>query len=243
VFNIPGLPKPLLMVGLHFVAFPVQSDRCSQREAQASVIRDLVVSEGLNKQYEVIVLGDFNDHDPSIVDEANSVGKSKVFNIIRGTELDNVLVKHPNYKNGLGIYSGWWDKNSNCRDDKGGEHTLIDHILTTRTLPIQSIKFYHGITASCTSYISDHWPVIMEVSTRVAVEGVNEESPVGISEVTGTVGGGEQGVEEKRSSNWVWVVVGVVGGVVVLGGVVAVVVVWKIKQKRTESGEAGLLLA
>jgi len=81
----------------------------------------------------------------------------------------------------------------------------------------------------------------MEVSTRVAVEGVNEE-PVGITEVTGTVGGGEQRVEEK-SSNWVWVVVGVVGGVVVLGGVVAVGVVWKIKQKRTESGEAGLLLA
>jgi len=242
VFNIPGLPKPLLMMGVHFVAFPVQNDRCSQREAQASVIRDIVVEQGLNKKYEVVVLGDFNDHDPTITDEAGSVGKSKVFNIIRGTELDNVLIKHPNYKTGVGIYSGWWDKNSNCRDDKGGEHTLIDHILTTRTLPIRSIKFFHGISASCTSFISDHWPVIMELSTTVSME---EERPVDIFEVSlekplvdsegDDIGGGV-----SMNSKWMWAVIGIVGGVAVVG-VAVVVGVWGVRKMKTR-GEVGPLI-
>jgi len=166
-FQIAGLSKPLLLVGLHFLAFPTTSDRCVEREAQASVIRDIVNDEGLSKNYEVVVLGDFNDYDPSVIDEAKSVPTSRVLNIIKGSELVNVARYHPNRLTGVGIYSSWYDKNSNCIDDKGAEHTAIDHILITSNLAskIRTMFYYFGYTASCGSFMSDHWPVVIEVST------------------------------------------------------------------------------
>jgi len=245
---VKGLSKPLLLVGVHFVAFPLTADRCAQREAQASVVRDLLVTEGLMKNYHVIVAGDFNDHDPTIVDEAGSVPISKVFNIIKGAELDNAMSKHPGYNTGVGVFSGWWDKNSNCRDDKGGEHTLIDHVLVSKSLPLRSIRFIHTFTAACTSIISDHWPIIIDITT-VAAAATEEEQTEGVSQVSqiesvpeetvGTAAAKAEG-EGGIGGQIMWVGVGAIGAIAVVA--IAVVVVVMIRKRRSGQEESYLLV-
>lgn len=165
-FTVPGLKKKLLLVGVHFLAFPTTPDRCIKREAQASVIRTIVEREGLNKNYEVIVAGDFNDYDSKVIDVAGSVPTSRVMSMIKGTQLKNVL---EGYKPLLDTYSSWYDQNNNCIDDGGIEHTVIDHILVSSGLRVKSVKFDRSYSASCTSIVSDHWPVVVDIHTTDSV--------------------------------------------------------------------------
>lgn len=64
----------LMVAGLHFIAFPLMAARCSQREAQATVIQDVMIGH----TGESIILGDLNDYDNSILDTAGDVPISKV---------------------------------------------------------------------------------------------------------------------------------------------------------------------
>jgi exonuclease III len=165
-FNVTGLNKPLLLIGAHLIAFPTTADRCAQREAQATVLRNLAEKEALSKKYEVAMLGDFNDFDPTVNDAAGNVPNSRVFSILKGEELENVAHYHSS-GDPISIYSSWYDVNSNCRDDSGPEHGLIDHILLSKGLQnnVKQAWFHHEFTASCSSMLSDHWPVVVEIST------------------------------------------------------------------------------
>jgi len=130
-FNVEGLPNPLSLFGLHFLAFPDREDRCVQREAQATVISNLVANALANGS-SVIVLGDLNDFDPSVQDAAGSVAISKTLQILRdpiasraGDELTNAAGYVSSASN---RYTCWWDKDSNC-NSAGDELTMIDHVL------------------------------------------------------------------------------------------------------------------
>eukprot|EP01088_Endostelium_zonatum_P005103 TRINITY_DN1654_c0_g1_i1.p1 TRINITY_DN1654_c0_g1~~TRINITY_DN1654_c0_g1_i1.p1 ORF type:complete len:435 (-),score=103.94 TRINITY_DN1654_c0_g1_i1:26-1330(-) len=163
-FHIPGLDRPLLLVGLHLLAFPTTAERCIEREAQATVIREIIDQ---HPNHHVIVLGDFNDYDKDLVDESKvSIPTSRVIPIIKGSELVNAALTHPGAKTGLGVYSSWWDKNNNCKDDAGAEHTVIDHILVSKSLSFNSFRYEHIFKAGCESNVSDHWPVAVNIRTR-----------------------------------------------------------------------------
>jgi len=161
-FDVQGLKKPLMLMGVHFLAFPTTADRCIKREGQASVMRILIDREGLQKGYEVCVAGDFNDYDPNVVDAAGSVPTSRVMSIMKGAELKNVLT---GFTPTSEVYSAWYDRNSNCIDDGGLEHTLIDHIICTSGLRPRRVWFDRSYKASCTSIMSDHWPLCVDFYT------------------------------------------------------------------------------
>jgi len=154
----------IVLIGLHFLAIPDDPSRCFQREAQATVIHDLVeeqvFSQGLKN---VIVLGDYNDYDPSVSDPAGDVPISQVLPIIKNQRkpLYNIAQNVTNVAN---RWSCWYDKNNNCKDDGSKEHTLIDHILISDDMRsmVSSVSFYHGYPAQC-SFYSDHYPVILDL--------------------------------------------------------------------------------
>jgi len=155
-FKVEGMSNPLVLIGLHFLAFPDDVSRCVQREAQATVIRRL--ADGFTGS-NVIVLGDVNDFDPTVQDAADSVPISGVLNILKSTSLINMAAE---IKDVSQRYSCWYDANSNCKVDPH-ELTMIDHLLVSKDLKlsITSAEYFHGYNASCNGLISDHWPVVV----------------------------------------------------------------------------------
>jgi hypothetical protein len=156
----------IALIGLHLVAFPTDSSRCAEREAQAMVIQK-VVFQYISKGYEVIVLGDLNDYDGVVLDANNNKPTSQVLQILKGKygdysgkyELFNVAEKIPQEKR----YSAWWDKNSNCVSTPN-EFSAIDHMLVTDKLrsKIKNANYYHEYVEKCDIYESDHYPLVVD---------------------------------------------------------------------------------
>jgi len=75
-------------ISAHLLAIPDDPTRCSQREAQAIILQG-VISDFISKNYEVIMIGDFNDYDSEVVDVNNNKPISKVLDILKGNYGDN----------------------------------------------------------------------------------------------------------------------------------------------------------
>jgi len=151
--------KTIFFVVVHFVAFPTTPDRCAQREAQATVIKNLINSTAPSNN-EVILVGDYNDYDGVVLDKNNDMPTSRVLQFLKSSRsppLNTVasLVSQTNR------YSSWWDKNSNCIVTSD-ELTTIDHILVSNGLfsSVTSGTYAHDYSASCTDFYPDHWPVV-----------------------------------------------------------------------------------
>jgi len=166
-FEVEGLPKPLALFGMHFLAFPDDPARCVQREAQAQVIANLLETVAFAKDYSVVVLGDLNDFDPTVHDAAGSVPISAVLDILRdpvkslaGDELVNSATFIKNSEN---VYSCWYDRTADCTQQPG-ELTLIDHLLLSNDLVslVDQSWIDHSYGPLCNSLESDHWPVIVQ---------------------------------------------------------------------------------
>jgi len=166
-FNVEGLPNPLTIFGLHFLAFPDDKIRCVQREGQASVIKALVASY-LGEGHSVVVLGDVNDFDGTVIDASGNVPISTVLDILRdplpskaGDELTNVasFVAAASQR-----YSCWWDKDESC-SVQHDELSMIDHLLISNDLvPLVTGAYMdHSYQAACNTYESDHWPVVVQL--------------------------------------------------------------------------------
>jgi exonuclease III len=161
----------ILFVGAHFVAFPTDSARCAQREAQAQVLQN-VIFQYVSKGYEIMVLGDFNDFDGEIMDSNNNKPTSHVLDIMKGKfgtysgkyELNTAEEKIPKALR----FSDWWDKNSNCVSVPT-EFSLIDHILLSPFLnnKIKKVYIYQGYAEFCGTYNSDHYPMIIELDSNI----------------------------------------------------------------------------
>eukprot|EP00026_Physarum_polycephalum_P009426 Phypoly_transcript_09550.p1 GENE.Phypoly_transcript_09550~~Phypoly_transcript_09550.p1 ORF type:complete len:378 (+),score=27.05 Phypoly_transcript_09550:156-1289(+) len=154
-FEIKGLQKPLTIFGMHFLAFPDNSERCVKREAQATVIKRLIEEE-LRGGRSVVAMGDLNDFDPTIVDASDSIPISSVLALLRdpvpsnpGDELVNVAqyVQAPSDR-----YSNWYDRDDNCKLGPN-ELSLIDHLLISQDLVPLVSKAYmdHSYGPSCSS--------------------------------------------------------------------------------------------
>jgi hypothetical protein len=176
-FKVQGLKSDLLMVGLHLLAFPDRLDRCVQREAQATVIQQLVAQVNADNA-NVIILGDLNDFDPKVLDAADSVPISGVLDFLK---VQSKVASLDNLAQNIQVqdqrYSCWYDKNSNCKQDPH-ELTMIDHLLLSPALRSLATEayYYHGYAPSCQTYYSDHWPVVLKINTVQTEE--EEQEPI-----------------------------------------------------------------
>jgi len=165
-FNIPNLGN-ITLIGAHFVAFPTRVDRCIQREAQSSVIRDIAQLERDSGRL-VIILGDLNDYDRDIPDASNSVPTSRVSNILKYNNTKKIMYSViEKIEQNSSRYSNWYDKNKDCKTQPG-ELTLIDHLLVSPELfqQIKSVNIYNTVTQECDTLESDHYPIKVEFNSQ-----------------------------------------------------------------------------
>jgi exonuclease III len=158
------------MIGVHLLAIPTDPARCVQREAQAQVLQN-IVSSYLDKEYEIILIGDMNDFDNEVLDLNSNKPTSRVLDILKG--LDGQLKGKYLLENiALGIskdkrYSDWWDSDNNCSTSSINDFSMIDHILVTPNINSRIINafIYHGYDEYCGKFNSDHFPVVIDLYT------------------------------------------------------------------------------
>ena len=152
-------------ISAHLLAIPDDPARCSQREAQATVLQE-VISDFIEKKYEVIMLGDFNDYDSEVLDVNDNKPISKVLDILKGTFGGKYLL-HSVAENieKQNRYSDWWDSDNNCNTNSIHDYSMIDHILVTDLIKkyVTNVFIYHGYPEFCGKYNSDHYPVIIDL--------------------------------------------------------------------------------
>jgi len=159
--------RPTLFIGLHLLAYPEDTMRCAEREAQAQIIQNIIAEYLGTIQGEVIVLGDLNDFDGRVLDVNMNVPTSRVLDILKGNagantgmyELRSVAEK----MNQAERFSDWWDKNGDCVSSPN-EFSMIDHMLVSPYLfeRVERVGVYHGYGEFCGKYDSDHYPLVVD---------------------------------------------------------------------------------
>jgi exonuclease III len=158
----------IAFISAHLLAIPTDPMRCAEREAQASVMQNIIF-DYINKGYEVIMLGDFNDYDAEVLDVNNNKPISRVLDILKGYQGDlsgfyelysvaEEIVQNERY-------SDWWDSDNNCNTASKKDYSMIDHILVTESIKknIADVYIYHGYDEYCGKYNSDHYPVVIDL--------------------------------------------------------------------------------
>lgn len=157
----------IAFIGTHLIAYPLKPDRCSQREAQAQILQNIVF-DYVNKNYEVIVIGDMNDYDNEILDVNSNKPTSMALDIIKGIKGKHSsayeLISVANKIQMSDRYSEWWNSDDNCETTSIKEYSMIDHILVTPNLfnYIDNAFIYHGYQEYCDKIHSDHFPVVVD---------------------------------------------------------------------------------
>lgn len=149
-------------ISAHLLAIPTDPTRCSEREAQATVLHGVIL-DYINREYEVVMLGDFNDYDAEIPDLNGNQPTSKVLDILKGQD-DYTLYSVSEQIKQSERYSDWWDSDANCATNSQKDFSLIDHILITDAIRqnIADVFIYHGYEEFCGKYNSDHFPVVVD---------------------------------------------------------------------------------
>jgi len=156
------------LLGTHLLAYPTDVSRCASREAQASVLQELIVSLiGTNPNDGLILMGDINDYDAEVQDLNNDKPLSMVLNILKG--LSGIYAGQYELKSVASLvsqdqrYTDWWDKNNDCTSSIG-EMTMIDHFLVTPNLidKITKVSFPHPYQEMCGTTNSDHYPIVVD---------------------------------------------------------------------------------
>jgi exonuclease III len=157
----------IAFIAAHLLAIPTDPSRCAQREAQASVLQNIIFSY-INKGYEVIMLGDFNDYDAEVMDVNNHKPTSNVLDILKGIQgdyaglyiLHNVAEEITQKER----FSDWYDSDNNCKTASQSDYSMIDHILVTEAIRhnIYNAFIYHGYDEYCGKYNSDHYPIVVD---------------------------------------------------------------------------------
>jgi exonuclease III len=148
------------LIATHLLAYPTDQTRCAEREAQAMVLQE-VIQQYLDKKMEVIVLGDLNDFDGTVLDLNSNKPTSTVLEILKvNGGLTSVAEKIDQQER----YTEWYDENNNCVASPN-EYSMIDHILVTPLIysRITNAFIYHGYEEKCNTYQSDHFPVIIDI--------------------------------------------------------------------------------
>ncbi len=164
-YKINGID--IAVIGAHLLANPTDPTRCAEREAQASVLQKKLY-DYYNMDYEIIMIGDFNDFDAEILDVNNNTPTSMVLDILKGNK-GQYAGKYQLYSIASNIsqeerFSDWWDPNGDCLPQYN-EFSMIDHILVTKGLQnkVKNAFIYHGYLEYCEKYNSDHFPVVIDL--------------------------------------------------------------------------------
>jgi len=165
-FEFNGLN--VAFISAHLIAIPTDSARCAQREGQASILQSLIY-EYIQKGYEVIMIGDFNDFDAEVPDVNNDKPTSMVLDILKGLKgnysgMYQLLTISQNIPQ-IERYSDWYDSDNNCNTASSKDYSMIDHILVTETIKkyIVNTFIFHDYNEYCGKYDSDHYPVIIDL--------------------------------------------------------------------------------
>jgi exonuclease III len=153
----------IAFIGAHLLAFPTDSMRCAEREAQATVLQNVIISY-INKKYEIIMLGDFNDFDENTPDRNNNIPTSHVLDILKGMNTNiYTLYNAASLIPQSNRYSDWYDSNGDCKSTLN-EFSMIDHVLLTSNLmdKVKNVFIYQEYAEYCGKYNSDHYPVIVD---------------------------------------------------------------------------------
>jgi exonuclease III len=158
----------IAFISAHLLAIPTDTMRCAEREAQASILQN-VIFDYINKDYEVIMIGDFNDYDAEVLDVNNNKPISIVLDILKGYQGD-LSGLYQLYSVAEEIvqnerYSDWWDSDNNCNTASKKDYSMIDHILVTESIKknIANVYIYHDYDEYCGKYNSDHYPVVVDL--------------------------------------------------------------------------------
>jgi len=157
----------IAFIAAHLLAIPTDPMRCAEREAQASVLQNVIFGY-VNKGYEVIMIGDFNDYDAEVLDLNSNKPTSRVLDILKGYQGDlGGLYELHNLAEGMvqsQRYSDWWDSDDNCNTSSQKDLSMIDHVLVTDSIRknIVDVFIYHGYDEYCGKYNSDHYPVVID---------------------------------------------------------------------------------
>ena len=157
--------KNVALITAHLIAYPTDTSRCSQREAQASIL-NRVVSGYIEKGYSVIIMGDFNDFDGKVLDVNNNKPISQVLDIVKGNTFGNYqLFSVAEKMDQSDRFSDWYDSDNNCNTGSIKDYSMIDHVLVTEDLldNVVDVYIYHGYQEYCDKYDSDHYPVVVEI--------------------------------------------------------------------------------
>ena len=162
--------RNIAFIGAHLLAIPDEPSRCVQREGQAQILQN-IISSYIDKQYEIIVIGDMNDYDSEILDVNSNKPISRVLDILKGVDgekrgtynLTNVAYRIEQSER----YSEWYDSDNNCDTSSMKDYSMIDHILVTPDLDklIVDAFIYHGYKEYCGKWNSDHFPVVVDFAT------------------------------------------------------------------------------
>jgi len=155
----------IALISAHLIAIPTDPIRCAQREGQAMVLQKIIMNY-ITKDYEIIMMGDFNDFDEKVLDVNNDKPKSQVLDILKGIntgkyELYSIAETITQDKR----YSDWYDSDNNCNTASIKDYSMIDHILVTESIKknIYNAFMYHGYEEYCGKYNSDHFPVVIDL--------------------------------------------------------------------------------
>lgn len=152
------------LIGLHFLAFPLQETRRLQRQAQADAIRAMA-RERAAAGAEVVVLGDFNDYDETTLDHIDSLPISTVLRDIRGMDPGNAtddLRSAAELVAKASRFTAFHDANDNGQANPPNEFTSIDHVLLSQNLfqLVESVDIPHDHNPIDHP---DHFPIVVRI--------------------------------------------------------------------------------
>ena len=160
----------IAFISAHLIAIPTDPSRCAQREGQASVLQSIITNY-ISRNFEIIMIGDFNDFDGVVLDVNSNKPTSQVLNILKGSFGEYAgkykLVSVAESVTQRERYSDWYDSDNNCNTQSSKDYSMIDHVLVTQAIKnnIVNVFFYHGYSEYCGKYNSDHYPVVIDLKT------------------------------------------------------------------------------
>lgn len=156
-------------ISAHLIAIPTDPVRCAQREAQAQVLQ-YVINDYIQKDFEIIMLGDFNDYDNEVLDVNSNIPISHTLDILKGQYGEKKdmyeLITITSQLEQKERYSDWWDSDNNCNTSSTKDYSMIDHILVTQKISniVENVFVYHGYDEYCGKYNSDHYPLVIDIT-------------------------------------------------------------------------------
>jgi exonuclease III len=162
------------IVGAHLLAFPDDSSRCLQREAQALVLQGILRPHLLNGSA-VICLGDFNDFDLQVPDVKSSRPISRTLSFLKDivSEKDGEVATDELVNIAQNVvqqqrFTAYYNPNKSVCLPARNASSSIDHVLISdciqRLAKITSFD-NNAFKPPCasTQHYSDHWPVFVKL--------------------------------------------------------------------------------